>query len=179
MTKRNQPRQNDDETPDVISIPADGKPASIQFSLDPKRPYVGILLQDLNGTGLVDGSLADGFFLRIEPGDHWLITFTLDPTWDWLFDADPISFKTKDHAKHYKLHRQNAQQVVIEAKSPYPPHKPGDKWPTPEDQPFNLYVLMGQSQTKKYPMTIDPDVKNPPLGSGRVDAIATSAVPLA
>ena len=59
MTQRQQPRQNDDETPDAISIAAGGKPASIQFSLDPKRPYIGVLLQDLNSTGLVDGTLAD------------------------------------------------------------------------------------------------------------------------
>ena len=179
MTQRKQPRQNDDETPDAISIAAGGKPASIQFSLDPKRPYIGVLLQDLNSTGLVDGTLADGYFLRIEPGAHWLITFTLDPAWDWSFDHDPISFKAKGHAKHYKVISQEDQKVVIDAKSPFPSHKPDNEWPTPEDQPFNLYVLMSQSPTKKYPMTIDPDVKNPPLGGNRIGAIPTSAVPLA
>lgn len=181
MTQRKQPRQNDDETPDLTAsgTVGIGKPAGIQFSFDPQRPYLVVLLNDLGKTGLVDGNSSNGFFLRIMPGDHWLITFTLDPKWNWSFDHDAISFKTKGHAKHYKVISQDHQKVVIEAKSPYPVHNPGDNWPTPEDQPFNLYVLMSQSPNKTYPITIDPDVKNPPLGGQRIGAIPTSAVPLA
>ena len=178
MTTRKPPRKNEDETPDTAMASPGSKPARIEFGLMPQSPYLAVMLIDLDKTGLIDGNQQDGYFLTILPGDHWLITFTLNNAWHWTFDTDPISFKTAAHAKNYKLVSQSPRQVVIEASSPYPKHISPNPWPKAEEQPFNLYVLMEQSNKKTYAMTIDPDVKNPPLGGNRMGPITAMAVPI-
>lgn len=180
MSTRKQPRQNDDELPTLdVRTPSNYKLANVKFGLKVVKPYLVVLLSDTDKTGIVDGDQRNGYFIRIDPGEYWRIKFTLDrEMWDWSFDKDPISFKDKNHSKYYKLISQSAYEVVVDAMSPYPKPDSNHPWPAEENQLFNLYVLMHQSDKKVYPMTIDPDVKNPPRGGDRKGPISTMAVPL-
>ena len=180
MSKREQPRQNDDELPTLdVRTPPQYETANIKFGLQVKKPYLIVLLSDTDKTGIIDGNEKEGYFIRIDPGKHWRIKFTLDrEMWDWSFDKDPISFKDKYHSKYYKVISQKADELVIEAMSTHPKPDPNQQSPDEVNHPFNLYVLMHQSTKKVYPMTIDPDVKNPPRGGGRKGPITAMAVPL-
>lgn len=177
--RRVPPRPNVDELPSMISVDQANKTAEVEFDLKPVGKYLKVVMRDLLYTGIIDGNADTGYYLRIEPGEHWQITMTLSDNWKWTFDKDPISFKRQGHANYYKLISQRPQQIVFEAKSKHaaPPVPNDPPWP-PEDHPFNLYVLMNQSAGTTYPVTIDPDVKNPPLGGNRESPPTSQAVPL-
>ncbi len=175
--RRPQPRPNDDEMPGTFISGTPNKHAEVVFDLVKRAPYLVVKMSDAQAQGVVDGNQQEGYYLKIKPGDHWEVTFKLSSNWRWSFDSNPIAFKKSDHGKHYKMISQSAQQLVVQVKSPYDSNEP-EPWEE-EDQPFNLYVLMSQSNTKVYPMTIDPDVKNPPLGGVRRSQVTSDFVPLA
>ncbi len=177
--RRVSPRPNDDALPSMITVDEVNKTAKVEFNLKPAGKYLKVVMSDPDLTGIIDGNADTGYYLRIGPGEHWLITMTLSRDWHWTFDTNPISFKRQGHSNYYKLISQSPQQVVFEAKSKHaaPPAPNDPPWP-PEDHPFNLYVLMNQSAGTTYPVTIDPDVKNPPLGGNRESPPTSQAVPL-
>lgn len=177
MSKRPSPRNNEDELPGALSVSSAKKKARIEFNIIPKSPNWILTFTDLDKTGLVDGDQNNGYYLAIEPGEKWEITFTLAKMWNWMFDKDPITFKSTKDAENYKITSQSPAKLVIEA---YSPLSSGLQEPWPEhNQPFNLYVVIEQSNKKSYPLTIDPDVKNPPLGGNRMSEPSNLPVPLA
>ena len=174
--RRVSPHPNDDALPSMITDDQVNKRAKVVFNLKPAGKYLKVVMSDPDLTGIIDGNADSGYYLRIDPGEHWLITMTLSEDWHWTFDTNPISFKRQGHSNYYKLISQSAQQVVFEAKSKHASARI-PAWPF-EDHPFNLYVLMNQSAETTYPVTIDPDVKNPPLGGNRESPATSQAVPL-
>lgn len=158
MSRRRPPRTNDDW------LPASGQPdgtertARIELGLKPEGRYLQFTMTDPDRTGVVGGNAADGFFLAIRPGESWLLTLTLGNAWSWRFDDAPITFKHQGHAQYYRVISASAKSVVLEARSK---HASAGNHPA-DLHPFNLYVIMDQSAGKSYPLTIDPDVKNPP-----------------
>lgn len=180
MTRRISPRTNNEELPSLVLTAGAVPQASIEFGLDASKPYLAFTMKDLNSSGIVRKDTGNGFFIAIDPGQRWDITITLDPSWDWEFDTDPISFKDMAHAKHYKVTSVKQRTLVLRAHSrlagSLPPPPPA--WPA-QSHLFNLYLVVKQSASRTYPMIIDPDVKNPPPGGSSIIAPANTPVPLA
>ena len=177
MPKRSPPRKNDDELPSRSIASTIQYRAQIAFDIEPKGKNWIVKFIDKEASGLVDGDDVEGWYLAIQPGKNWEITFTLSANWNWKFDENPISFKTAGDAAHYRVASQSGTTLVVEAYSTLPAGNPAPKHDVLH--PFNLYVLIDQSSKKSYPVTIDPDVKNPPVGSGRKSEPTSNPVPLA
>ena len=158
MSQRKPPQTNDDWLPESGQLEGTERAARIELGLKPDGRYLQFTMADLDGTGVVGGNAADGFYLAIRPGEKWLLTLTLGSSWSWQFDNAPITFKHQSHAQYYRVISASAKSVVLQARSK---HANAGNHPT-DLHPFNLYVIMDQSAGKSYPLMIDPDVKNPP-----------------
>ena len=136
----------------------------VEFGMDTSTGLFALTMAGTGDPGLVRGNQTDGYYLAIEPGENWTITFGLDPKRGWTFDDPAITFKDPKNAEYYTIISASPTTVVMQARSTHakPIPKP---WPG-VDHPFNLHLRVKQSDKVSYGLIIDPDLKNPPPNGG-------------
>lgn len=140
------------------------KSGEVEFGFDTADGYFALTMKESGAPGLVKGDKEKGFHLVIIPGDKWKVAFTLDPRQKWDFDDPAISFKNPEHAKYYRTDSHGPHKVVMTMDSTQAAYSP-PPW-TEQNHPFNLHLEVKQSANKSYKLTIDPDIRNPPLNGG-------------
>lgn len=156
---------NDDELPGGTFTTRPTTQSKILLGIDIVSHRVTFTMNNSAGLQSTGHTDADGHFIFLDRGEYVEFVITLDSAWQWTFDAEPITFKTRQHAKNYKLASVGLQELVLWAKSTRqasatPPK--GDK----EDHGFNLYLMLDQTGMKRFPVRLDPDLKNPPPPPG-------------
>ncbi|MFM5953676.1 MAG: nucleotide synthetase [Novosphingobium sp.] len=95
-----------------------------------------------------------------------VIEFVLDPSALWEYDVKKglLVFKVPGDRRYYKVQYLPGQKpqrnLVLHA------HATGKPQTDPQTHPFDLKLLIPQQGGKPLPVTIDPEVKNPPPPGG-------------
>ena len=91
--------------------------------------------------------------------EHTIAEIVLADDLDWALDtaAGTMSFKDQVDKRYYTIQPGGDRKFTLHAR--WTGKTPDD----PQNHPFNLMVLLGQpGGGKPLPVTIDPDIKNPP-----------------
>jgi hypothetical protein len=103
-----------------------------------------------------------GSAIWVPRNNNLILTVNLSG-WNWEFDqVSPLVPKKAAHDRYFHVDTvgSNRKQLILHLKASGLPHDHPD-----HDQQFNLKVLMMQPGARfPLPITIDPDVKNPPVG---------------
>lgn len=154
---------------DVLPSGAFDQPPSettkIKLGIDIVSHRLVFTMEHQCGVQSAGQSTEDGHFLLVEEGKFVAFEISLDPNWQWKFDCDPITFKTKKHAKYYQLKESGEKKILLWVKST----KSHKNDPDNEDSgshKFNIYLVMDQTSKIGFPVRLDPDLKNPPPPPG-------------
>jgi hypothetical protein len=88
-----------------------------------------------------------------------VVDFVLGGDVDWTVDVSRgiLDFKDAANQRWYKVHPKGPDRFTLDARWTGKPIE------DPQNHPFNLMVLLNQPDgAKPLPVTIDPDIKNPP-----------------
>jgi hypothetical protein len=130
----------------------------VMYDIDPSNPYK--FVHELNGETYL-AALADS-----------VIQISLDPNFSWEFNKRKglLLFKDGQHSPYYRIqylpNQKPLRDLVLHVKSTGKPQT------NPQTHAFDLHLIIQQQSAsgrpgRPLPMTIDPDVKNPPpIGSG-------------
>lgn len=141
------------------------KKGTIELSLTMTGGQLVFAMKSIGGDNLlqvVDGQTCVAIHAKT------IANFVLDASTDWSLDAKAgiIEFKDPLDWQYYTL-TYNPGEAPLRGFTLHarPTGKPTSD---PQDHPFNLFVLFPQPGTgsKPLPITIDPDVKNPPPPPG-------------
>jgi hypothetical protein len=132
-----------------------------------------VIVDELGPDGLPNGNQ----YLAISNDTEMTITLAPDIKWHWVEDGSAITTK-KDHSKLYAVEGGFNEPIgrsitlLLKARGGQPGEPDG----------FSFSVELEQSKGGRLPITIDPDIRNPPPGNGFVPATApaggTLSVPL-
>lgn len=168
--------KNAEELPSGKFTDKPAKTSVVILNVDTSKKMLQFTMTKESGEDSTNGSDQDGHFLYIGSGEYIELIIKLSKDYKWKFAAkDPISFKVKSDAGHYKLASFSSDSITIWAKSTDAKPKP----PTADgaiSHGFNLYILLEQTPLKAFPVRLDPDLKNPP--PPLLHAVITGPVPI-
>jgi hypothetical protein len=129
---------------------------TVKFSLTKQGDQLVFDMENVSGDKLVvdvNGEKCIGIW------DHTIAEIVLADGLDWTLDtkAGTMSFKNPVDKRFYTIQPGGDRKFTLHARWTGKPIE------DPQDHPFNLMVLLGQpGGGKPLPVTIDPDIKNPP-----------------
>ncbi len=136
------------------------KRGTIELSLTMQGNQLVFAMKSIAGDDLlkvVDGQTCLAIY------EKTIASFVLSESTDWSLDGDAgiIEFKDPRDWKYYSVDHNPAERPLRNFK--LHARSTGKPISDPQDHPFNLFVLLPQpGSAQPLPITIDPDVKNPP-----------------
>lgn len=122
-----------------------------------------VIVDELDQDGKPNGNQ----YLAITKDTEMTITLASDIKWHWVEDGSAITTK-KDHSKLYAVeggfNEPIGRSITLLLKAR------GGQVGEPDG--FSFSVELEQSKGGRLPITIDPDIRNPPPGNSFVPAIA-------
>lgn len=166
--------------PSRANFPAATKSSTVLFEMNLANKRLTFSMKHIGGDDLVGEIVGMGFYLAVPKDETVKIVLRLSDSWDWTFvgtDDDFTVFSAGHKDRYWVQDSGNAKERTIYIKSSGKTPENGNGTGK-HDEKFNMAVMLKQDNgSPDVGIEIDPIVKNPPPGGGRL-VTTGNAVPL-